>query len=146
MVPLEAERVVDEDVRAIEELLDALELAVSQADVDRLGTLFCSGVAAVFSGTPDPVRERSGVLAVWKRHMERWTDVRICRRETVVRIHGDVAWGHFLWDGEGRSNGTCYQLKGERWTVVALWEEGRWRLAQTHTSMPYRDWEAHRQP
>ena len=74
----------------------------------------------------------------------RWSSVRIRRGETLVRIHGDVAWAHFLWDGEGVTNGEKYRLDGERWTIVMVWEEGAWRLAQMHTSMPYRDWASHR--
>ncbi len=115
-----------------------------RADLEVLGALLCREVSAVFSGTSEPVRGRKAVLATWKRHLAQWSEVQIRRRDTVVRIHGDVAWGSFLWDGEGRADGKRYRLEGERWTVVMLWEDEEWRLAQMHTSMPYRDWESHR--
>lgn len=83
-------------------------------------------------------------MNTWQRHMSRWTDVSIVRRNTRVRIHGDVAWAHFLWDGEGLVGNAHYRLIGERWTVVILWEEGAWRLAQLHSSMSYSDWESHK--
>lgn len=131
-----------EDIRAIEALLEALQAAVCRNDPEALAALLSRDAVAFFSGTPGPVRGRDAVLEVWRRHMARWSAVRIVRRETVVRIHGDTAWGHFLWDGEGTAAGSRYRLEGERWTVVLLWEEGGWRLVQAHTSMPYRDWES----
>ncbi len=131
-------------MRAIDDLLQRLEEAVARGDPEALAALLCREVSAVFSGTSEPVRGREAVLATWKRHMAQWSEVRIARRHTVVRIHSDVAWGSFMWDGEGRVDGKCYRLEDERWTVVMLWEDGGWRLAQTHTSMPYRDWESHR--
>ena len=133
-----------EDIRAIETLLRTLEEAVLQGDPNALSGLFCREIGAVFSGTPEPVRGREAVTATWERHLSRWSEVRIRRRDTRVRIHGDVAWATFLWDGEGASAGKRYRLKGERCTVVLLWEEGGWRVAQMHTSMPYRNWESHR--
>lgn len=131
-------------MRAVDDLLQRLQEAVARGDPEALAALFCREVSAVFSGTSEPVRGREAVIATWKRHMARWSEVRIARRHTVVRIHGDVAWGSFMWDGEGRVDGQHYRLEGERWTVVMLWEDGGWRLAQTHTSMPYRNWESHR--
>jgi uncharacterized protein (TIGR02246 family) len=133
-----------EDIRAIDALLQALQEAVAQADPDALAALFGKEVSAIFSGTPEAVRGREAVVATWKGHLAQWSEVRITRRNTLVRIHGDVAWGSFLWDGEGCASGKRYRLEGERWTVVMVWEDVGWRLAQMHTSMPYRDWESHR--
>ena len=134
----------DEDIRAIDALLEAFESAVQKGASDMLTPLFCKGVTAFFSGLADPVRGRENLVATWQQLMSQWSGVRIKRRETLVRVHGDVAWAHFLWDGEGVVKGMRYRLGGERWTAVMLWEEGGWRLAQTHTSIPYRDWESHR--
>ena len=107
-----------EDIRAIETLLRTLEEAILQGDPNILAGLFCREVGAVFSGTPEPVRGREAVTATWKRHLTRWSEVKIRRRDTRVRIHGDVAWATFLWDGEGASAGKRYRLEGERWHQV----------------------------
>lgn len=140
----EFDRRAGHGVREIEALFQALEDAVVRADPDALEHLFSDDICAVFSGTDGPIRGREAVMATWQRHLGQWSDVRIARRQTVVRIHGDVAWGHFVWDGEGRAAGGRYRLEGERWTVVVLREGGRWRVVQTHTSMPYGNWESHR--
>ena len=135
---------MEENIQAIDALLEAFEGAVSNGNAGALAPLFCEQATAFFSGSVEPVRGRFDLVATWERHLGRWSSVRIRRGETLVRIHGDVAWAHFLWDGEGVTNGEKYRLDGERWTIVMVWEEGAWRLAQMHTSMPYRDWASHR--
>ena len=128
----------------VEDVLDALENAVIDGDSDALGEILDEDVCAFFSGGDAPVRGRQAVLATWIRHFRRWSDVRILRRKTVTETRGTVAWGDFLWDGEGRMSGQRYRLEGERWTVVLRCEDGSWRFVQMHSSMPYRNWEAHR--
>ena len=129
---------------AVEGLLDSLQNAVIERDSDALEEVLAEDICAFFSGGDAPVRGREAVLATWIRHFERWSDVRIERRKTVVGTRGNVAWGHFLWDGEGRVGAQRYRLEGERWTVVLRFENGCWRFVQMHSSMPYREWEAHR--
>lgn len=128
----------------VEDVLDALEHAVIDGDSDALGMILAEDVCAFFSGGDTPVRGRQAVLATWIRHFRRWSDVRVLRRETVIESRGNVAWGHFLWDGEGRMGAQRYRLEGERWTVVLRFEDGCWRFVQTHSSMAYGNWEAHR--
>lgn len=128
----------------VRDLLDSLKNAVMEGDSRALEQLLAEDVCAFFSGGDTPVRGRDAVLATWTRHFERWCDVRIERRDTVVETQGNVAWVQFLWDGEGRIGAQRYRLEGERWTVVLRRENGCWRFVQMHSSMPYRDWEAHR--
>lgn len=128
----------------VEDVLNALENAVIDGDSDALGMILAEDVCAFFSGGDTPVRGRQAVLATWIRHFRRWSDVRVLRRETVIESRGNVAWGHFLWDGEGRMGAQRYRLEGERWTVVLRFEDGCWRFVQMHSSMAYGNWEAHR--
>ena len=129
---------------AVEDVLDSLVNAVIAGDSDALEEILAGDVCAFFSGGDTPVQGRQAVLATWERHFRRWSDVRILRRKTVMETRGNVAWGHFLWDGEGRMGAQRYILEGERWTVVLAIEDGGWRFVQMHSSMPYRNWEAHR--
>ena len=128
----------------VQGLLDSLKNAVMKGDSAALEQLLAEDVCAFFSGGDTPVRGRDAVLATWTRHFERWSDVRIDRRDTVVGTRGNLAWVQFLWDGEGRIGAQRYRLEGERWTVVLRRENGSWRFVQMHSSMPYRDWESHR--
>ena len=128
----------------VQDLLDLLKNAVIAGDSHALGQVLAEDVRAFFTGGDTPVCGRDAVLATWARHFERWSDVRIERRDTVVGTRGDVAWGQFLWDGEGRTGAWRYRLEGERWTVVLRRENGCWRFVQMHSSMPCSDWEAHR--
>ena len=128
----------------VQDLLDVLKNAVIEGNSHALGQVLAKDVCAFFSGGDTPVRGREAVLATWDRHFERWTDVRIVRRDTLVGTQGCVAWGHFLWDGEGTMGEQRYRLEGERWTVVLQFNNGSWRFVQMHSSMPYRDWESHR--
>lgn len=128
----------------LDALLEALRAAVSAGDAEGLAALMTEGVTWTFSGVPLPVRGRPAVMATWSDHLARWGDVTIRRRGTGVEVRGAVAWGSFLWDGEGSAGPDRYRLEGERWSFVAVREGGAWRLDHVHSSMPYRDWASHR--
>ena len=134
----------DESVRQIDDVLENMRKMIVAADWRSLENLLSGDVSCTFTGEPEPVRGRDQVLDIWKKHLQKWDEVSIDRRGTVFRIRGDVAWGSFLWDGEASCEGVRYRLVGERWTMVLVAGEDGWRIAQTHTSLPYRNWEEHR--
>ena len=134
----------DTDIQAIETLLEHFDKAIAKSDVTMLPQLLCEQATALFTGSSDLVRGRNAIVETWQHHMKKWADVVIQRHSTLVRIHGDVAWANFYWNGEGTANGHRYRITNERWSVVILWEEGRWKFAQMHTSLPYENWEAHK--
>lgn len=135
---------IDSDIPAIEHLLTLFDQAIAKGDPSQLPDLFCEQATAFFTGSNDLIRGRDELVKTWQRHMGNWSDVAIERHQTFVRIHGDVAWAHFYWDGEGTTPNGRYHIKNERWTAVILWEEGDWRFAQMHTSLPYQNWESHK--
>ena len=135
---------INSDIEAIENLLCLFEQAITNGDGAQLPDLFCEQATAFFTGSNDLIRGREAIVNMWQRHMSKWTDVQIHRHNTLVRIHGDVAWANFYWDGEGIAHQSRYHIANERWTTVILWEDGDWRFAQMHTSMPYTNWEAHK--
>jgi uncharacterized protein (TIGR02246 family) len=142
MTPQDAN--IDHDIQAIENLLNHFEQAIVQGDALKLPDLLCEQSTALFTVSSDLIRGRDAIVKMWQHHMHKWTDVVINRHTTLVRIHGDVAWANFYWDGEGTAHQNRYRITNERWSVVLLWEEGDWRLAQMHTSLPYQNWEAHK--
>ena len=128
------------DVVEIDSLLTSLTDAVRTGDGEAVTSLLSDDPVAIFTGSTGRVVGSESVRDVWLRHLTSWNDVELKRRETVVRIHGDVAWATFLWDGVGGQDGETYRVNGERWSIVVVWEDGRWRIAQTHASLPYTDW------
>lgn len=135
---------VTEDIEAIDALLETFQHLVTTGNGAGLHRVFSEQAMVYFSGSKTAVCGRDAIVVTWQRHLLQWQNVVVVRRETQVRIHGDVAWAHFLWDGEGTAKDVRYRLEGERWTVVMMCEDGGWRFAQMHTSMPYDHWEAHR--
>jgi uncharacterized protein (TIGR02246 family) len=136
---------IDSDIEAIENLLHLFEEAIAKCDASQLPDLFCEQATALFTGSNNLIKGREAIVNQWQHHMGKWTDVHIHRHNTLVRIHGDVAWANFYWDGEGTAHPDRYRIANERWTAVILWEEGDWRFAQMHTSLPYTNWETHKQ-
>lgn len=131
-----------DDIREIESLLSRFGEAVSAADVDVIRSCYAEAAVSVFTGTTGRIRGRDAITEVWQKHVGDWADVRLERTDTVVRIHGDTAWATFTWSGAGSADGARYRVDGERWSVVLLWEDGGWRLAQTHSSLPFADWQS----
>ncbi len=141
-MPIDGERVTEaqDDIQAIDALLTRFEAAVVQADIETIRSSFCEDAVSVFTGSSGPVRGVDGIVALWAEHLSPWSDVVVDRTDTFVRIHADTAWATFIWNGAGSTKSGRYVLVGERWSVVLLWEDG-WRFAQTHSSLPFQDWE-----
>ena len=129
-----------EDVRQIDALLSRFESAVIQGDLDALREVYSPDAVSIFTGKDGRARGAADILDLWSRHLDTWTDVSIERCDTLVRIHADTAWATFTWNGSGVADGSRYEVKGERWSVVVLCEDGNWRFAQTHASLPFSDW------
>ena len=104
------------DVVEIDSLLTSLTDAVRTGDGEALTSLLSDDPVAIFTGSTGRVVGSESVRDVWLRHLTSWNDVELKRRETVVRIHGDVAWATFLWDGVGGQDGETYRVNGERWS------------------------------
>ena len=132
------------DIQAIENLLNRFEISIAAGIASNLSDLFCEQATALFTGSSNLIRGRAAIVSTWQRHMDKWMDIKIDRHDTLVRIHGDVAWATFYWNGEGTANQSRYRIENERWSAVILWEEGDWRFTQMHTSLPYKNWEAHK--
>ena len=131
-----------DDIRAIEGLLSQFGAAVAAGDIEAIRAAYCPEAISVFTGSAGRVRGVSDIVEVWSRHIDAWGDVTIDRTDTLVRIHGDTAWATFTWSGSGSADGNRYEVGGERWSVVLLWEGGSWRFAQTHSSLPFSDWQS----
>jgi uncharacterized protein (TIGR02246 family) len=134
-----------EDIREIDALLDRFQAAVVEGQTEALEEIFSPDAVCIFTGSSGVVRGVSEIAETWSRHMTGWTGVTVVRSRTLVRIHSDTAWATFTWDGSGTADGVRYKVVGERWSVVLVWESGGWRFAQTHSSLPFSDWQSLRQ-
>jgi len=137
--------VAQEDIREIDALLDRFQAAVVEGQAEALQEVFSPDAVCIFTGSSGVVRGLSEIVETWSRHMAAWADVTVDRSGTQVRIHSDTAWATFTWDGSGVADGVRYKVVGERWSVVLVWESGGWRFAQTHSSLPFSDWQSLRQ-
>ena len=141
-VRVSSSRQESNDIGDIEHLLEALETAIEQRDSTRLGGSYSENAVALFAGAGPRVRGRSEIIQTWNRHLSRWSRIELARRDTVIRIRGEVAWGTFLWGGSGWAGEQKYRVEAERWSIVCVRESGEWKFEQTHTSLPYTDWES----
>ena len=131
---------VQDGIREVDDLLTRFGSAVASGDFEGIRSCFSHDATCVFTGTTGRVRGQDEIVEVWSRHVKDWANVVVERSDTSVRIHGDTAWATFTWRGEGSAGGRQYVVEDERWPVVMLWDEGAWRFVQTHSSMPFTDW------
>ena len=129
-----------DDIREVDDLLTRFGSAVASGDFEGIRSCFSHDATCVFTGTTGRVRGQDEIVEVWSRHVKDWANVIVERSDTSVRIHGDTAWATFTWRGEGSAEGRRYVVEDERWTVVMLWDADAWRFVQTHSSMPFTDW------
>lgn len=91
--------------------------------------------AAFVSGLDQPVIEGwSNYLADYRAQRKRMQSGQITRRNTFVRVHGDVAWASYQWDFGGVLDGRAADFHGHT-TLIFLRSGASWQIVFNHTSL-----------
>jgi uncharacterized protein (TIGR02246 family) len=116
--------------KEISEMLAAWQIG----DMEMLHKYYADDVTVV-SGLYQPL------LAGWQsfaaatgQQRKRVQGPQIVRRNTYVRVRGDVAWASYQWEFSGLVDGQSQSYRGHT-TLVFLKQGDRWWIVHNHTSV-----------
>lgn len=102
-------------------------------DLDALKQFYADDVTAV-SALDQPVLQGWPALAAaLAAQRQRIQSGQIIRRNTYIRVHGDVAWAAYQWELVGIVDGRAADFRGHT-TLVWLRQGGIWRIVHEHSS------------
>jgi ketosteroid isomerase-like protein len=113
----------------ISEMLGAWQVG----DTGKLHSHYSEDVTVVSGEYEPPLAGWSSYLAAYERQRQRVASVRLDRRNTYVRVEGNVAWASYQWDFAAIVDGKPSAARGQ--TTLILERRGdHWLIVHNHTS------------
>jgi ketosteroid isomerase-like protein len=73
---------------------------------------------------------------MYERQWSAFQGIQLNRRNTLVFIHGDVAWASYQWEFDALLKGQPYTMRGQT-TLVFNKANDNWLIVHNHTSQVY---------
>jgi ketosteroid isomerase-like protein len=120
--------------RRINSLISHMLAAWQVGDVSLLRRYYAEDVAVV-SGLDQPVIQGwRNYLADYQAQRKRVESGQIVRRNTFVRVDGDVAWASYQWEYTGWIDGRAADFRGHT-TLIFERRGSAWLIVFNHTSL-----------
>jgi ketosteroid isomerase-like protein len=139
--PVQEETVnIEKEKAAIRFVLEKYVTANESQDIEMIEEIWCPSDRIVSFGT-ESGEKLIGIDAIRKAVEKQFTsfsDTYISKRDQIIEVNetGNTAWFsqivnyNFLYDGKN------YKYEGLRYTGVLVKKDGKWKLVQTHMSVP----------
>jgi ketosteroid isomerase-like protein len=129
------------EIAAIKLVLEKYALANENEDMGLIEDIWCPSESIVSFGT-EGGEKHIGFKEIKKavqNQFNNFSDTYISYRDQIIEVSesGNTAWFseiinyNFILDGEANS------FEGLRYTGVLVKKDGKWKLVQTHMSVPY---------
>ncbi len=129
------------EVAAIKLVLEKYALSNENQDIGMIEDIWCPSESIVSFGTEggDKHIGFKEIKKAVQNQFDNFSDTYISYRDQIIEINesGNTAWFseiinyNFILDGEANS------FEGLRYTGVLVKRDGKWKLVQTHMSVPY---------
>lgn len=111
----------------------------SEKEPKLLKGLFTEEPEAVVFGVGNEMwKGAANIRKKMEKQLEKVEDSNIDERDQVIKVYGTTAWFSQRGDWSYDYNGQRIKLEGVRFTGVLLNQDGKWKIAQWHTSYPVR--------
>jgi|SRR5579884_1325182 ketosteroid isomerase-like protein len=117
----------------INQRISAMLAALQVGDWAQLKSFYDDAVTAVSAFDQPVLQGWPALAAALAAQRQRIQSGQILRRNTFVRVHGDVAWAAYQWEFIGIVDGQPADLHGHT-TLIWLREHGQWRIVHEHSS------------
>lgn len=118
----------------INSLISHMLAAWQTGDVSRLHRYYADNVAVV-SGLDQPVIQGwNHYLADYLAQRKRVQSGQMIRRNTFVRVDGNVAWASYQWEFGGLVDGRAADFRGHT-TLIFERRGAKWLIVFNHTSL-----------
>ncbi|MCL6481200.1 MAG: nuclear transport factor 2 family protein [Firmicutes bacterium] len=126
-LPLPVEQQVD---LAISEMLAGWQIG----DPQLLRKYYADDVIVVSGAYEPPLVGWENYWRAYQAQRQRMQSVRLDRRNTVLRIKGDLAWATYQWEFQGLVDQQPAFFQGHTTLILERQKEG-WRIVHNHTSV-----------
>ena len=111
----------------------------SEKETQSLDELFTEEPQAIVIGIGNDMwKGKQSIKKKMEKAMDDVEDSHIAVRDQVIRVAGHLAWFSQRGDWSYDYKGQRVNLEGVRLTGVLLYDEGKWKITQWHTSYPVR--------
>jgi ketosteroid isomerase-like protein len=116
----------------IGEMLAAFQLG----KVDMMHKYYSDNVTFVSGEYAPPVIGWQNYVPMYERQWAAFQGIQLNRRNTLVFIHGDVAWASYQWQFDALLKGQPYSMRGQT-TLIFNKVGDDWLIVHNHTSQIY---------
>jgi ketosteroid isomerase-like protein len=116
----------------IGEMLAAFQLG----KVEMMHKYYSDNVTFVSGEYAPPVIGWKNYVPIYERQWAAFQGIQLNRRNTLVFIHGDVAWASYQWEFDALLKGRPYSIRGQT-TLIFNKVNDNWLIVHNHTSQVY---------
>ena len=116
----------------IGEMLAAFQLG----KIDMMHKYYSDNVTFVSGDYAPPVVGWQNYVPIYERQWAAFQGIQLNRRNTLVFIHGDVAWASYQWEFDAMLKGQPYSMRGQT-TLIFNKVNDNWLIVHNHTSEVY---------
>jgi ketosteroid isomerase-like protein len=120
---------IDHDIG---EMLAAFQLG----KVEMMHKYYSDNVTVVSGDYEPPIMGWNAYAPLYQRQWAAFQEVQLNRRNTIIFIHGDIAWAAYQWQFDSMLNGRPYSLRGQT-TLIFNKVGDNWLIVHNHTSEIY---------
>jgi ketosteroid isomerase-like protein len=132
---------VKKETDAVKLVLEKYALANENQDMNMIEEIWCpsENIVSIGTETTERLMGFSEIRSAIQRQFENFSETFISYRDQLIELSDDgkTAWFsqtmnyNFIYDGEAHS------YKNLRYTGVLTKRDGKWKIVQTHLSVPY---------
>jgi ketosteroid isomerase-like protein len=116
----------------IGEMLAAFQLGKAEM----MHKYYSDNVTFVSGEYAPPVVGWQNYVPMYERQWSAFTGIQLNRRNTLVFIHGDMAWASYQWEFDAMLKGQPYTMRGQT-TLIVNKVNDNWLIVHNHTSQIY---------
>lgn len=103
-------------------------------DAELMHKYYADDLVVVSGLYEPPLVGWANYAAAYRQQRQRMQSVRLDRRNTLVKIRGDVAWASYQWEFSATVDGRSMGAQGQA-TLVLERRGDRWLIVHNHTSV-----------
>ncbi len=129
------------EIEAIKLVLEKYALANENQDIGLIEDIWCPSESIVSFGTEGDEKHIGfkEIKRAVQNQFDNFTDTFISYRDQIIEVNekGNTAWFSEIINYNFILDGQAHSFEGLRYTGVLVKKDGKWKLVQTHMSVPY---------
>ncbi len=121
------------DTDQIEDAIGQMLTGFQLNNIDLMHKYYSDNATFVSGEYEPPSSDGRITRSYTSRRVRRFRRCRSAGSNTLIFVHGDVAWAMYRWEFDSMLNGMSYSLRGQT-TLIFNKVNGNWLIVHNHTS------------